>query len=181
MNESIFFDQCVPKKFKSASLEGCAELFPERANFGRKWASNPISIFIHGGYGTGKTYFCFAMIRELFKVSPYIFWPRYFTSDDLDSTLLKSSKSDEGDGYELKNIASQDILFIDDLGRESKSERLKRQYFGIINRRYNEEKITILTSNFTLDQLGDLLDGAISSRIQEWQNLAFKCPDNRSK
>ena len=115
----------------------------------------------------------------MFKSCPYKLWPRYFTSPELDGRLLKASKSDEGDEYEIKNISSQDILFIDDLGRETKSDRLKRQYFEILNYRYTNQLPTILTSNYDLDQLGEILDGSISSRIQEWKVLKFKSRDLR--
>ncbi len=182
MTEETFFRQCVPSKFKTASLEECALIYPERASYGKKWAKNPCSIFIKGDLGVGKTYFAYALIRELFRVSPIVFWPRNFTSEELDGRLLTASKSDGGDAYEIQMRAEEDVLFIDDIGRETKSDRLKRQYFSILNRRYNEQnKITILTSNFSLDHLGDIIDPAISSRIQEWQNLSLKGPDLRKK
>jgi DNA replication protein DnaC len=179
MDENTFFKHQVPMKYSHVCLENCDKQPKEYIQFAKDWAKKPTSIFLCGGYGTGKTYFAFAMVREIFRKYPRIIWPRYFTSPDLDSKLLKASKSDEGDSYLVNNFASQDLLFIDDLGRETKSDRLKRQYFEILNYRYVNELPTILTSNFNLDQLGDVLDGAIASRLQEWQIIEFNGPDLR--
>lgn len=179
MDEKTFFTHAVPKKYVLASLNTCDRQPKQIIEFGEEWGKNPSSIFLHGGYGTGKTYYAFALLREMFRQSKMKIWPRCFTSPALDSMLLKASKSEGGDEYTLKEIASQDLLFIDDLGRETKSDRLKRQYFEILNHRYTENLPTILTSNFTLDQLGDILDGAIASRIQEWQIIEFRGQDLR--
>lgn len=179
MDEKGFFTHQVPKKYANCSLENCDKQPKKFIDFGRKWALNPSSIFLFGAYGTGKTYFAFSLIREMFRKCPKKIWPRYFTSPELDSRLLKASKSDAGDQWEIKSLREEDLLFIDDLGRETKSDRLRRQYFEILNYRYVHELPTILTSNMSADQLGETLDGAIASRLQEWVSIKFEGPDLR--
>lgn len=114
----------------------------------------------------------------MFKNYPEGIWPRYYTSTFLDSKLLDAitTGSDKG---EIDLISKEDLLFIDDFGRETKSDRVKRQYFEIINQRYSEELPTILTSNFNPLEIGEMLDPAIASRIEEWQILEFTGPDLR--
>lgn len=180
MNEETFFKYQVPKKYFGASLDRCEQHPNQYIKFAKEWAKNPTSVFLFGGYGTGKTYFAFAMIREMFRSCQRLIWPRYFTSPDLDSLLLRDLKSDEGDQWRLKDLGEQDLLFIDDLGRETKSERLKRQYFEILNFRYANEKPTLLTSNYTLEDLSEIFDGAVASRMQEWTVLEFNGPDLRA-
>lgn len=179
MNEETFFKYAVPEKFKNVSLDTCDKQPQEYIEFARNWAKKPSSVFLLGGYGAGKTHFAFAMLREMFRKAPMVIWPRYFSSPNLDSMLLKASKSEDGDEYELKKFGTEDLLFIDDLGRETKSDRLRRQYFEILNQRYTQNLPTILTSNFHLDKLAETLDGAIASRIQEWQIIEFNGPDLR--
>ncbi len=179
MNEQGFFEHQVPKIFQGASLETCERQHPSLVEFGREWAKEPRSLFLCGGYGTGKTYYAFALIREMFRVCKRHIWPRYFTSPQLDARLLKASKSEEGDEYDVRNIAEQDLLMIDDIGRETRWDRLKRQYFEILNYRYCQQLPTILTSNLSLDQLSEIVDGAIASRMQEWQNINFTGGDMR--
>lgn len=178
-DEKSFFKYVVPKKYAEASLETCDKQPKGFISFARKWALNPTSVFLFGGYGSGKTQFAFAMLREMFRVCPVKMWPRYFTSPELDSKFLEASKSDGGDKWTIRDMGDQDLLFIDDFGRESKSDRLKRQYFELLNYRHVNQKPTILTSNSTLDDLGGVLDGAIASRMQEWDILHFKNKDLR--
>jgi len=180
-NEKIFFDLVVPKKYMQASLENCERQPKILIDFAKEWAIKPVSVFFFGGCGTGKTYFTFAMIREMFRTCPVKLWPRYFTSPELDSKLLQASKSEEGDAWVIRDIAEQDILFIDDFGRETKSDRLKRQYFEILNYRYVNELPTILTSNYNINDLGEILDKAVASRMQEWEAFHFKGKDMRKE
>ncbi len=178
-DEKGFFTYAAPKKYSQVTLEICDKQPPEYIQFAKEWAKKPTSVFLCGGYGTGKTQFAFAMIREMFRKNPSGIWPRYFTSPELDSKLLKASKSEDGDEFAIRDAAMHDLLFIDDLGRETKSERLRRQYFEILNYRYVNDLPTILTSNLSLEKLGDTLDGSIASRIQEWQIIEFNGPDLR--
>jgi len=180
-DEKSFFGSVAPSAYANVSLENCDKQPLEYIEWARNWAIEPTSVFLCGGYGTGKTHFAFAMIREVFRACPRKIWPRYFTSPTLDSRLLKAVKSEDGDEFALRDAAEQDLLFIDDLGRETKSERLKRQYFEILNYRHVHHLPTILTSNFNLDQLGEVIDGAIASRIQEWQTIEFTGRDLRKQ
>jgi DNA replication protein DnaC len=178
-DEKSFFSSIVPSAYANICLDSCDKQPTEYIEWAKKWAIDPTSVFLCGGYGTGKTHFAFAMIREVFRACPRKIWPRFFTSPALDSRLLKAVKCDDGDEFALRDMAEQDLLFIDDVGRETKSERLKRQYFEILNYRHVHHLPTILTSNFNLDQLGEVIDGAIASRIQEWQTIEFNGGDLR--
>lgn len=179
MNYEETFFRNVYEKYQKASLDNCNLIPKHIVDFCREYALNPTSLVITGGYGTGKTYLVFAIVREIFRKNPKRMWPRFFTSPELDSIFLKASKSDDGDGYEIESKAKEDLLIIDDLGRETKSDRLKRQYFELFNYRYARELPTIVTSNYNLEQLGEVLDGSIASRMQEWQLINFKGADVR--
>lgn len=185
MNERGFFEHQVPKLFQDASLETCDRQPSSLIEFGRQWAYEPKSLFLCGNKGTGKTRYAFSLIREMFRVRKGLvdinLWPRYFTSPNLDGRLLRASKSDEGDSYEVQNIAEFGLLMIDDIGRETRSDRLRRQYFEILNFRYCQKLPTILTSNLSLDQIGEVIDPAIASRIQEWTIIKFTGSDIRNQ
>jgi DNA replication protein DnaC len=183
-NEELFFygykekiPQC-PKMFRDANLETCNMIPKEFIEYGKEWAKKPVSLFLFGNVGPGKTHYAFALIREMFKYYKKI-WPRYFSSTDFDKTLLEAIKSEFGDKDLIDMRKKEDLLFIDDFGRESETKRLKNQYFEIINYRYSEELPTIISSNYSLDNLSEFLDSAIASRMQQWQNIHFKGPDLR--
>jgi DNA replication protein DnaC len=193
MTEECFFNYCAPRKYKDITLEDCDKQSVEYIDFAKKWASNPCSIILVGDVGRGKTQFAFAMLREMFRVHDRFRpnkphwqrsnapWPMYITTVELDSKLLKASKSEFGDGIELERYSTQELLFIDDIGRETKSDRLKRQYFEILNYRYVNLLPTMLSTNFNLDEIDEILSNAVASRLQEYEMLEFTGPDLRSR
>lgn len=179
MNEEGFFTHAVPKKFCNITLDFCDQQPDSFKCYAKSWGENPESVILIGDVGRGKTQFAFAMIREMFRRCPRKIWPRYLTSPELDSMLLEDIKSPYGDKERIKYLGSEDLLFIDDFGRETRSERIRRQYFEIINIRYTEQVPTIISTNLTLEEIATQIDKAIASRIQEWQIIEFSGPDLR--
>ncbi len=179
MNEQGFFGKCVPKKFANVTLEDCDKQPSSFIEYAKSWGKNPESVILMGPVGRGKTQFAFAMIREMFRRCNRVIWPRYFTSPEMDSLLLEAVKSDGGDKFKIQDIGSQDLLFIDDFGRETNSERIKRQYFEIINIRYTNQLPTIISTNLTIEDIGRNMNEAIASRFQEWQIIEFGGTDLR--
>jgi DNA replication protein DnaC len=179
MSEGFFFSQCVPAKYAQVSLANCDKHPPSFHEYARSWGEKPESVILLGPVGRGKTQFAFAMIREMFRRSQRPAWPRFYTSPWIDSLLLEAVKSDGGDKYTIGQIGDEDLLFIDDFGREGKSERIFRQYFELLNMRYTNLKPTIISTNLTLDEIGRTMGDAIASRFQEWQIIEFTGPDLR--
>ena len=179
-NEEGFINT-LPPIMQKVGLDNCHNLPYPVVEFGRNWAKTfPLrSLFFCGTCGSGKTWFAHALIREVFKNIVGYWWPKIITSPSLDSKLLKASKSDEGDAELIRMYADEDLLMIDDLGRESKSDRLKRQYYELFNQRYLNQKPTIVTSNFELNELSEVLDGAVISRMQGWKMINFPKKDLR--
>ncbi len=181
MSEEYFFSNCVPPKYSKISLVNCEKHPQSFHDYAKHWGANPESVILLGPVGRGKTQFAFAMIREMFRRSPRRLWPRFYTSPGIDSVLLEAVKSDGGDKYKIGEIGNEDLLFIDDFGRESKSDRIFRQYFELLNMRYTNMKPTIISTNLSLDDIGRTMGDAISSRFQEWQIIEFTGPDLREQ
>jgi DNA replication protein DnaC len=179
MDEKGFFEYVVPKKYAHVTLEACDKQPEALIEYAKSWAENPESVILLGPAGRGKTHFAFAMLREMFRRCSRVLWPRFYTSPTIDSLLLEAVKSDDGDKYKLSEIGSEDILFIDDFGRESRSDRIFRQYFELINMRYTNQKPTIISTNLSLEDIGKQMGDAIASRFQEWQIIEFSGNDLR--
>jgi chromosomal replication initiation ATPase DnaA len=179
MNEEIFVTQ-IGKKYRNAVLENCNSqiIHPDLIKWGFEWAKNPTSIFIHGGVGCGKTFYAFSLIRQALRERK-ISKVEHFVGTTLDSEGLEAIKSEHGDRQFLKNIKKSEFLFIDDFGRETKSERLSRQYFDIIDYRYANEMPTIITSNLDLKGVANKTEEAIASRLQEWEIIKMTGKDAR--
>lgn len=179
-NSETRFFKTVWKKYQQAKFDDAKFIHPELISLGREWAKKPTSVFVFGGIGCGKTYFAFCLIREAFKRME-ISSPLYYSCTELDSLMLDAIKSDGGDYELIKKIKQANFLFLDDFGRETRSDRIARQFYEIINYRYSNELPTLITSNLNLDQIGEKMDCAIASRIQEWEIIHIGGDDIRKK
>lgn len=74
----------------------------------------------------------------------------------------------------LQDLAGTDILIIDDFGVEAPAGWINDKYYQIINDRYISKKVTIYTSNQTIDTLR--YDERIVSRIKE-RSFLISFPD----
>jgi DNA replication protein DnaC len=180
--EKDFFDRMVPKRYAQVTLESCDKQSQDFHAYAREWAIRPEPVLLIGSVGRGKTQFAFAMLREMLRKGHDMrkFWPRYVTSPALDAMLLESIKSQEDEKHLLNEFGKEiGVLFIDDFGRETHSDRAKRQYFEILNSRYAELLPTIISTNLTLDQISGHMGDAIASRFQEFPILEFEGIDLR--
>jgi len=66
----------------------------------------------------------------------------------------------------LDRIAAVDLLHIDDLGAEHRTEWVLEQLYTIINTRYEDERATVITSNLEPEQLAEQLGERIVSRLE---------------
>jgi DNA replication protein DnaC len=72
------------------------------------------------------------------------------------------------------------ILFLDDLGSERESDRIRMQYFSIIDSRVSNELPTVYTSNLDLDQIQKVLGERIASRLKISYQVRFQDKDLRN-
>lgn len=121
--------------------------------------------YIGGQSGAGKTHLCTAIAREyLVKCLPvrYIVWVQAVEQMKSYDNMFRFEQSDEW--------ANVDVLYIDDFFKPAGgafSGTDIRKTFEIIDRRYKQpDKITIISSELTLDEIGRI-DQATAGRIFE--------------
>lgn len=125
--------------------------------------------FIGGQSGAGKTHICTAIsvafIREKNKRVHYMLWRE-------EVTRLKAIIMDNPEEYEesLNKLKTVDALYIDDLFKTGRGEPPTRAdvnlAFEVLNYRYNAQLPTIISSEYTLNEIVDI-DEAIGGRIAE--------------
>lgn len=133
--------------------------------------NNPISYYIYGGLGTGKTVIAAqlwlkAQQKKYLEASPgkiiFISVPEFFV--ELKATY---SNPDKEELVVLAKYSEAEFLVLDDLGAERSTEWVMSMLYLLINRRYENKLTTVITSNYDLDELGEKLgDYRIPSRIQ---------------
>ena len=120
-----------------------------------KAVENGYGMYIFGDRGTGKSHLTACMCNELMAQMK----PCLFTNFFKIVELIQGTWHGDGDASAvIKRICEVDFLFLDDLGTEILTKNgddnwLQGQVFDIINRRYNNMKPTIFSSNYSLNEL----------------------------
>lgn len=115
-----------------------------------------MGIYIFGDTGTGKTHLTACMVNELINKKYQVLFTNFFEiSKMIRSTFNKSSETEND--Y-INRLATIDFLFIDDLGTERVQNGesdlwLQEKIFDVLNKRYNNKKPTIFSSNHSLNEL----------------------------
>jgi len=110
-------------------------------------------IYLHGSFGSGKSYILNALLNELAKnevkcVSAY--YPN----------MLKILKDGFGTNFEnkMEEITTSEILLIDDIGAENNTLWARDEVLGtILQHRMDNNLPTFFTSNFDLNSLEEHL------------------------
>ena len=120
------------------------------------------NLLFTGKSGTGKTYLAGAIVNELNKreqVNVFIH------SYDLFRVLLNKNKFDSSNQYVYDLLINCDLLVIDDLGTEPKTDAFLYGLNLIINQRYSLGNAFIITTNLSLTELNQRYGERIFSRI----------------
>lgn len=106
-------------------------------------------LYLHGNFGSGKTYLIAAMFNELAKQnikSAIIYWPEFLRD-------LKGSFQTDFT-YKFEYIKKVPLLLIDDIGAESVTEWGRDEILGsILQYRMQERLPTFFTSNLDIETL----------------------------
>lgn len=128
----------IPKAFMGAELGSV----PEVAEF----ASRPsIGLLIQGKTGRGKTYQACAALRLMAQDGTV----RFTTFDDLLRECKATFESVETEKQVIERYANTGALCIDDMGKERLTEWSLPIVFAVINKRYNMELPTIITTQYS--------------------------------
>ncbi|HPP95274.1 MAG TPA: ATP-binding protein [Spirochaetota bacterium] len=137
----------------------------------RKFPDVNKGLYLWGNPGTGKTLLSSIILTELvlhhavkgkfIKISRNFF-------NLLRSTFIEGSERYGQSGLIEKELATVDILVIDDFGVQRDSPWEQETLYNLIDARYEGEKFTIITSNNNPEKsLKELSEGRILSRIRE--------------
>lgn len=138
------------------------------------------SMFITGGYGCGKTHLSVAILREFIsgleikknETGEYGFNKAYMPVFSVVTELLLDIRAtfstDNGKNEKLivDRYGDTGFLILDDLGVEKTSDWSLQTFYTIINRRSNKHLPTVITTNLSMDEIGQKLGGRIASRVK---------------
>ena len=122
------------------------------------------SLYITGDVGVGKTVLMTTLIKNYLrqqKKATCISYPKFIMT--LQGMFKNPDKDPYGYAEDIANY--EGVLAIDDLGAEKLTEFVRQITYFIINEREQNVKTTIITSNYTLQQVDEMIDPRVSSRI----------------
>ena len=141
---------------------------------------SPVSgnLLFNGGTGLGKTFLSACIARE---VAAKGYSVAYETASHLFSKLEKHRfHPDEETAEQVKRLNECDLLIIDDLGTELPGQFVTAALYTLVNDRLLAGKPMVISTNLTIDELGQRYSPQIRSRLQgSFQLLPFVGQDIR--
>lgn len=113
-------------------------------------------MFLSGGPGTGKTHIAVAVLQHRLTTKNEA--GRFYTTPELMRELRLTMNNDKDNAQLLDTLLKIPLLVLDDLGAEKMSDWVAEQLFILINGRYIDQKQTIITSNYNLEELEARMD-----------------------
>ena len=168
----------LPRKFWDVKTDKSLDMYKDKL----------CSLFIHGKAGVGKTVLACSLaklyIRQGYEVK-FISYPAFIMDlqgmfrgekdvygyakeiawypEDADISLKPSYMREFGSPE--KEWKKEGVLIIDDLGAVKLTEFVRQITYYIINEREMKMLPTIITSNFDLNEIDNMIDPRVSSRI----------------
>ena len=146
----------------------------------QKWLENPNNIlFIYSPPGVGKTHFSAAITNMRFSQKRYC-W--YMSENDLFKKL-RACIADDGDYSTLLNMMCEnEFLILDDLGstrsqsadKSGMTEWQKEVLFTYVDNRVSSGLPTVITSNYSIADLGQIFHERFTSRLGASKNIIMK-------
>jgi DNA replication protein DnaC len=124
-------------------------------------------LLLMGGCGAGKTHLAVAALLEIIQCGKP---GRLLFSNfqDLIQAIQASFDDDAATSKAelLRPLIETDLLVLDELGSQKPTTFVQDILYYVINSRYNEERVTIFTTNY-VDELSDRIGERLRSRLYE--------------
>jgi len=177
-SEKMLFEfNGIPTRFKGRTFENYVPVGVDPRPVCMQALTDKRGIFIDGNTGTGKTHLAVACLHWLIPQTNVSY--RFLPTSEL-MLELKASFSRDGEKGVLDHHRKPTVLVLDDIGAEKVSDWSRQMFYTLIDRRYRDMSITIITSNLSLAKISELIDDRISSRIPEMCEVVHLTgPDKR--
>lgn len=157
-----------PKSIMQENYEYCKKYADEFTGKGK-------GILMVGNTGLGKTHLSLSIANVLIKKG---FCVVYGSVPELIRKIQYEQFNKKEDGT-ITLVTSSDLLILDDLGAENTTEWNVSMLYEIINTRLNRQLPIIINTNLDLDDLKQVYEDRLSSRMFSMKILFFVGNDNR--
>jgi DNA replication protein DnaC len=121
-------------------------------------------LWIQGNVGTGKTTLAMLVSKAALDAGRSV---AIYSLPRLLNLLRESMDSQEGKLDFMDRLTAVDLLHVDDLGAENRTDWVLEQLYSIVNARYEAERPIVATTNLMPDELSERLGPRTVSRLVE--------------
>ncbi len=145
----------IPKRYQNCNLanfevhnDSHRDALKISRQFVKNFPAQEVGLMFIGSCGVGKTHLSVAIIREIIdkKKATCVFYDFRELIRDIQGTYTPESNVSESEV--LTPVFEAAVLVLDELGAKRTTAWVEEMVFYIINQRYNQKKLTILTSNY---------------------------------
>jgi DNA replication protein DnaC len=155
VSRSRLADANIPKRYQHCTLDNFLA-YNESLELGvaqaRRMADGfpvaSVGLFLEGQPGVGKTHLAVALLKQIIERTGArgLFYDTRDLLRVIRSTYDPSIRTTELEV--LRPVLAADLLVLDDLGAEKTSEWVEETMNLIVNTRYSERRLTLVTSNY---------------------------------
>jgi DNA replication protein DnaC len=166
----------IPRKYEGVSFDRApitdiAKIAPDQIQIVRRYVrainenlDSGKGLWFQGDVGTGKTTIAMLISKTAIDAGRSV---GIYSLPRLLNLLRESMDSDGGLLGLLDRLATVDLLHLDDLGAENRTDWVLEQLYSIVNARYEAERSIVATTNLMPDQLSERLGPRTLSRLVE--------------
>lgn len=168
----------VGVRFQNAHISQFEQTNHDLACQGVEWCQRPHSLILTGLAGRGKTHFSYSLAREAIRKYG---WGsiRWIKSKQLDDLIIKETSQYGNASHILEKFCEVPFLFLDDFGVDRATERAERDYYELIDSRWENQLITVISTNLEPEQIEKTYGARIFSRFKDFKWILFDGRDLR--
>jgi DNA replication protein DnaC len=120
-----------------------------------------------GGAGTGKTTLAMLVSRHALEAGRSV---AIYSMPKLLARIRRTFDAEPGEQSYLElfqRLTSVDLLHIDDLGAENRTEWVMEQLYALVNERYEAQRSLVVTTNLDQAELEEQIGSRVVSRLVE--------------
>jgi DNA replication protein DnaC len=165
----------IPRRYAGLSfeqLEGdMLSAFPEQIRVVRRFTAQIAEnldqgngIWIMGDVGTGKTALAMLVSKAALQASRMV---AIYSLPRLLNLIRESIEGEDGVVGFLDRLCAVDLLHIDDVGAENRTDWALEQLYSIVNTRYEDGRSIVMTTNLDPHELAEQIGQRTVSRLVE--------------
>jgi DNA replication protein DnaC len=124
-------------------------------------------LWLYGSSGTGKTTLAMLVSRIALEAGRSV---AIYSLPKLLARIRRTFDAEAGEqSYSdlFERLATVDLLHIDDLGAENRTEWVLEQLYALVNERYEAQRSLVVTTNLEEHELEEQIGGRVVSRLVE--------------